>query len=69
MLMGLRREFDFETNTFRNTALSILYVAVFIASTYFYIQKESKNWIKNFNFEIKVGQLKIPILTNQDHIL
>lgn len=42
MLMGLRSQYDFETNTFRNTALGILNLAVFIASVYFTFKKKAK---------------------------
>lgn len=40
--LALLREFDFHTFTFRKTALGILYLLVFIVSTYVTFKKKTK---------------------------
>ncbi len=39
--LALLREFDFQTFTFKNTALGILYLLVFIVSVYMTFKKKS----------------------------
>lgn len=39
--LALLREFDFQTFTFKNTALGILYLLVFIVSVYLTFKKKS----------------------------
>lgn len=40
--LALLREFDFQTFTFRKTALGILYLLVFIVSVYLTFKKKNK---------------------------
>ena len=44
--LALLREFDFNTFTFRKTALGILYLIVFIASLYLTFKKKKQQTIK-----------------------
>ena len=41
--LALLREFDFQTFTFKKTALGILYLIVFIASVYLTFKKKTKH--------------------------
>lgn len=41
--LALLREFDFQTFTFRKTALGILYLVVFVVSLYFTFKKNAKS--------------------------
>lgn len=42
LALGLLREFDFETFTFRKTALGILYLVTFITCVFLTFRKRSK---------------------------